>query len=68
MLKNGVPDGKGGVKGGYRFSGNTYEIFEKFFGTSNPFTVSLDGKFSMYICWYLFFITLEKGNSLSLIE
>lgn len=45
MLKNGIPDAKNGIKGGYRFSGNTYEIFEKFFGTSNPFTVALDGKF-----------------------
>jgi len=44
-LKNGIPDGKSGsLKGGYRFSGNSYEIFEKFFGTNNPFTVSLDGK------------------------
>lgn len=31
-------------KGGYKFSGNTYEIFEKFFGTGNPHTVALDGK------------------------
>lgn len=31
-------------KGGYNFSGNTYEIFEKFFGTSNPHTIVLDGK------------------------
>jgi len=42
LLKNGVPEEKGGFKGGYKFSGNTYEIFEKFFGTSNPHTVSLD--------------------------
>ena len=26
------------LKGGYRFSGNPEEIFESFFGTSNPFT------------------------------
>lgn len=45
MLKNGVPDSKTGFKGGYRFSGNTLEIFEKFFGTNNPFAVALDGKF-----------------------
>ena len=32
-----------GLVGGYRFNGNTNEIFEKFFGTSNPFTISLDG-------------------------
>jgi hypothetical protein len=30
-------------KGGYRFSGNTHEIFEQFFGTNNPFTITLDG-------------------------
>jgi len=42
-LKNGVPDTKLGFKGGYKFSGNSLEIFEKFFGTSNPFTIALDG-------------------------
>lgn len=25
------------IKGGYRFGGNPEEIFEKFFGASNPF-------------------------------
>lgn len=25
------------LKGGYTFAGNPEEIFEKFFGTSNPF-------------------------------
>ena len=25
------------LKGGYRFAGNPEEIFERFFGTSNPF-------------------------------
>jgi DnaJ homolog subfamily B member 13 len=44
MLKNGVPEGKDSIKGGYCFSGNTNEIFERFFGTSNPFAVALDGK------------------------
>jgi hypothetical protein len=24
--------------GGYRFAGNSYEIFEKFFGNPNPWT------------------------------
>ena len=52
ILKNGVPSDKveikgskknpGNPKGGYRFSGSTKEIFEKFFGTSNPFTITLD--------------------------
>ena len=50
MLKNGIPDAKLGVKGGgYSFSGNSYEIFEKFFGTSNPFTIAIDGKFQYRI-------------------
>lgn len=53
LLKNGIPpekpDEQGSkknpntTKGGYRFSGNIEEIFEKFFGTDNPFTVTLDG-------------------------
>lgn len=52
MLKSGVPPEiplekatkkkPSVVKGGYRFSGNIDEIFEKFFGTSNPFTITLD--------------------------
>lgn len=34
-LKDGIPDGKGGVKGGkYQFNNNAAAIFEKFFGTS----------------------------------
>ena len=57
LLKNGIPDPKLGLKGGYRFSGNTYEIFEKFFGTSNPFTIALDGNKSL-----LLFHCLDKGN------
>lgn len=37
-LKDGIPDGHGGVKGGtYRFSGNALEIFQAFFGTASPF-------------------------------
>jgi len=37
-LKEGVPDGTGGVKGGkYRFNNNAAEIFANFFGTSSPF-------------------------------
>ena len=42
LLKNGVPDKKLGFKGGYTFLGNTHEIFERFFGTANPFAVQLD--------------------------
>ncbi|KAL1529984.1 hypothetical protein AB1Y20_000910 [Prymnesium parvum] len=37
-LKNGIPDGQGGVKGGkYQFNNNAAEIFAAFFGTSSPF-------------------------------
>jgi DnaJ homolog subfamily B member 13 len=36
-LKEGVPNGSGGFNGGYRYIGNSFEIFEKFFGSSNPF-------------------------------
>ena len=31
------------LKGGYRFAGNPEEIFERFFGTSNPFAQLIDG-------------------------
>lgn len=43
LLKTGVPETATKFKGGYRFSGCTNEIFENFFGTSNPFAVALDG-------------------------
>ena len=42
LMKIGVPDRKYVFKGGYKFQGNSHEIFEKFFGTLNPFTVALD--------------------------
>lgn len=41
-LKNGVPDGRGGYKGGYTFSGDLEGIFYAFFGTRNPQSVCLD--------------------------
>jgi hypothetical protein len=41
-MKSGIPDKKYGFKGGYKFLGNSHEIFEKFFGTINPFTIALD--------------------------
>lgn len=28
--------------GGYRFAGNSYEIFDKFFGNTNPFIDKLE--------------------------
>ena len=42
LMKTGVPDKKYGFKAGYKFQGNSFEIFEKFFGTQNPFAVALD--------------------------
>lgn len=36
-LRDGVPDERGDCGAGYKFQGNADEIFEKFFGTMNPF-------------------------------
>ena len=36
-LRNGVPDGEGGVRGGFDASCDAGQIFESFFGTANPF-------------------------------
>ena len=41
-LKNGIFDKNGNLKGGHKYGGNSYEIFEKFFGTTNPFAVIKD--------------------------
>lgn len=41
-MKTGVPDRKYGFKAGYKFQGNSFEIFEKFFGVTNPYAVALD--------------------------
>ena len=43
-LYNGIVDKNGNLKGGYKFLGNAHEIFEKFMGTSNPFTLVRDGE------------------------
>ena len=43
-LKNGIVDKKGKLKGGYKFLGNGHEIFEKFMGTANPFTLLRDNE------------------------
>ena len=32
-FKEGIPDRKGEFVPGYRFTGNSFEIFEKFFGS-----------------------------------
>lgn len=36
-LKNGVTNNKGELIGGFLYSGNAFQVFEKFFGTTNPF-------------------------------
>ena len=60
MLKNGIPQPGKLHKGGFHYSGNSHDIFEKFFGTSNPFAISLDGN--------LRFNSEDNGNSLSIID
>lgn len=42
-LKHGVPDGKGGKRGGiYSFEVSPLAIFESFFGTANPYSALMD--------------------------
>jgi len=36
-LRDGIPDGAGGMRGGYKYTQNAAEIFQQFFGTDNPF-------------------------------
>lgn len=43
-LRNGISGKNGKKKPGYRFLGNGHEIFEKFMGTSNPFTLIRDNE------------------------
>jgi DnaJ-class molecular chaperone len=43
-LRNGITGKNGKKKAGYRFQGNGHEIFEKFMGTSNPFTLIRDNE------------------------
>jgi DnaJ family protein B protein 13 len=43
-LRNGILGKNGKKKAGYRFLGNGHEIFEKFMGTSNPFTLIRDNE------------------------
>jgi DnaJ family protein B protein 13 len=45
-LKEGVPSPTGSIIGGYRYGGNAFEIYERVFGTINPFAEKLedDGK------------------------
>ncbi len=58
-LRNGIVDKSGDIKGAYKYGGNAYEIFEKFFGTTNPFALIKDGNYlSNIIC-----IRISKKNT-----
>lgn len=41
-LKEGVPGPSGTIIGGYRYPGNSFEIFDRVFGTTNPFAEKLE--------------------------
>ncbi len=41
-LRNGITDKKGNIKCSYRFLNNGHEIFDKFMGSLNPFTLIRD--------------------------
>ena len=41
-LKEGVPGPNGSTIGGYRYPGNSFEIFDRVFGTTNPFAEKLE--------------------------
>lgn len=41
-MRNGIRDKEGNLKGGYKYGGDSNEIFRKFFGTSNPFALIKD--------------------------
>ena len=43
-LRTGITDKKGNVKGAYKFLNNGHEIFERYMGTSNPFTLIRDNE------------------------
>ena len=43
-LRTGLIDKSGNIKGAYRFLNNGHEIFDKFMGDLNPFTVRNDNK------------------------
>ena len=43
-LRTGLRDKKGNIKGAYRFLNNGHEIFDKFMGALNPFTLINDNE------------------------
>merc|ERR1711934_503563 len=61
LMKTGVPDRNYGFKAGYKFLGNSFEIFEKFFGATNPYAVALDEHSQVIGAW-------EAKKQLSMME
>ena len=43
-LRTGITDKNGNVKGAYKFLNNGHEIFERYMGSSNPFTLIRDNE------------------------
>lgn len=43
-LKYGVLDDQGNLKGGYKFNGDAFTVFEKYFGTRNPHMLLKDSE------------------------
>lgn len=41
-MRAGITDKSSSIKGGYKYGGNAEEIFLKYFGTSNPFSLIRD--------------------------
>lgn len=40
----GITDNEGNLKGGYKFNGDSYGVFERFFGTRNPHVLLKDSQ------------------------
>ncbi len=41
-MRKGLIDKEGNIKGSYNYGGNAFDIFEKYFGTVNPFALIKD--------------------------
>ena len=61
QLKEGITNENGGFIGGYRYIGNAFEIFEKFFGSANPFFSSFSDDSSLRN----FGVNLPKSDTIS---
>ena len=60
VLKEGLPHAANVPAPVYRFNGNALQIFESFFGSSNPFSEPIDG---IYIYIYIY-IYIDTGYDL----